>query len=533
MSYTIPESCYSCGTCQPQCPTGAIHLDEGQYWIESSLCNNCEGYSAEPICVITCPIASPLPLQAKKGRYKSIDHHTMGPELFANGKNNPFASSMVVWEACNLLASAPILPWTIDENGCFSYRKPVKQGRGSIVFRLTADLESETPAPLEESAARKTIEGIDPRSACMHLIFAAYTTLLDKPWEQEFTFNDQQIEKYLGLDKRKDLSKPGKLTLIKTLVQQSCQLIATIDWPQQGKVNGFSIPESRLWHLVETKHHFQTDELGCKHLTGLTFKIRAGIWSKYFLNKYSYRRRAAFYQYGSLPQFLLGTTMSIWQQHQGALRMMLWLLFKTKMGSKQCITVPTLLRVAYGEEKVLQSNSRREQRKRLIKAFESDLEVLNHYGIKPVFDPVTYPSEIQPLWAKLADLPDDADEAIDFWIADGSSGRSLTDASPRGKWKLLQRARVLQFDLPADWEQQLAKLEKKKQQRVNRKVQTRKQFHLSSEQILDARKRQGISQRQLAQLAGKSQSWVRDVEQGRFSAKPEDQALLKKVLGLS
>jgi transcriptional regulator with XRE-family HTH domain len=67
---------------------------------------------------------------------------------------------------------------------------------------------------------------------------------------------------------------------------------------------------------------------------------------------------------------------------------------------------------------------------------------------------------------------------------------------------------------------------------VNRKVQTRKQLNLSSEQILDARKRQGISQRQLAQLAGKSQSWVRDVEQGRFSAKPEDQALLKKVLGL-
>jgi hypothetical protein len=34
-------------------------------------------------------------------------------------------------------------------------------------------------------------------------------------------------------------------------------------------------------------------------------------------------------------------------------------------------------------------------------------------------------------------------------------------------------------------------------------------------------------------MAGKSQSWVRDLEQGRFSAKPEDQALLKKVLGLN
>jgi DNA-binding transcriptional regulator YiaG len=532
MSYTIPESCYSCGTCQPECPTGAIHAEEGQYWIESALCNNCEGYAPEPLCVVKCPISSPLPLQAKKGRYKSIDHRAIGPELFANGKNNPFASSMVIWEACNLLTSAPILPWKTDEQGMISYQKPVKQGRGSIAFHLTSDLESESPPLLDAETGWKTIEGIDPRSACMHLIFAALATLLDKPWEQEFTCNDQQIEKYLGLDKRKDLSKPSKLTLIKTLVQQSCQILAVIEWPQQGKVNGFSLPQSRIWHLLDTKHHFQTDDLGCKHLTGLTFKIQAGIWSKYFLNKYSYRRRTAFYQYGSLPQFLLGTTMSIWQQHQGALRMMLWLLFKTKMGSKQCITIPTLLRVAYGEEKVMVANSQREQRKRLIKAFESDLEILNHYGIKPVFDPVTYPTEIQPLWAKLADLPEDADEALDFWIADGSSENSLTSASPRGKWKLLQRARILQFDLPADWEQQLAKLEKKKQQRVNRKVQTRKQLNLSSEQILDARKRQGISQRQLAQLAGKSQSWVRDVEQGRFAAKPEDQALLKKVLGL-
>jgi len=316
-------------------------------------------------------------------------------------------------------------------------------------------------------------------------------------------------------------------------VQQSGQLLAAIEWPQQGKVNSFSIPESRIWHIKEIKHHFQKDELGCQHLTGLTFKIQAGIWAKYFLNKHSYRRRTAFYQYGSLPQFLLTTTMSIWQQHQGALRMMLWLLFKTKMGSKQCITVPTLLRVAYGEEKILLANGQREQRKRIIKAFESDLEVLNHYGLKPVFDPVTYPLEIQPLWAKLANIPDDADAALDFWIEDGSSENSLTSSSPRGKWKLLQRARIVQFDLPADWEQQIAKLEKKKQQRINRKQQTRKQLTLSSEQILSARQRQGISQRQLAQMAGKSQSWVRDLEQGRFSAKPEDQALLKKVLGLS
>lgn len=55
------------------------------------------------------------------------------------------------------------------------------------------------------------------------------------------------------------------------------------------------------------------------------------------------------------------------------------------------------MRIAYGEAKLLQAATQREERKRLLRSFESDLEVLNHYGLEPVFAPVTYPLEIQPL----------------------------------------------------------------------------------------------------------------------------------------
>jgi len=81
--------------------------------------------------------------------------------------------------------------------------------------------------------------------------------------------------------------------------------------------------------------------------------------------------------------------MSLWQQHEGAVRIMLWLLFKSKIGKEQRITTPTLMRIAYGEEKVAQASSQREGQKRLLKTYESDLEILNHYGLKPIFDPVT------------------------------------------------------------------------------------------------------------------------------------------------
>lgn len=529
MPYTIPNnSCVGCDNCRPQCPTGAIKIEDNEYWVDPGLCNNCEGYYSEPQCVIACPTNSPIPSQAKKGRCKVEPRDATSLDLFSNGKNNPFASAIAIWEACNVLAQRTSLHWETDEQGYISYSRQVNQGRGAIAFHI------QDPFKVNDKATDiAAIEGLDIRAACIHLIFAAYATALDQPWEQEFAIDERQIEKYLGMEKRKDLSKAAKLALMKNIVQQACSLIISIDWPQQGRINGFSVTGSRLWHLVDIQHHFQEDNLGCKYLIGLTFKVKVGIWAKYFLNKQACKERTAFYQYGSLPKTVLTTVMSIWQQHEGAVRLMLWLLFKTKMGKEQRITIPTLLRIAYGEEKVALASRQREERKRLLRTFESDLEILNHYGMKPLFDPVTYPTEIQPLWAKLVDLPEDPDEALEFWTNDGGAETRLTDTGPRGKWNLLMNARILAFELPPEWEQQISESEKKQRRTAKAKRKPKATNDLLGEQILQARKNLNLSQRELAKLTGKSQSWIRDIENGRLKAKLEDQVLLRKVLNMA
>lgn len=529
MPYTIPNnSCVGCDNCRPQCPTGAIRIEDNEYWIDPGLCNNCEGYYSEPQCVIACPTNSPIPWQSKKGRCKIEPRDASSLDLFSNGKNNPFASAIAIWEACNVLAQRTSLHWETDEEGYISYSRQINQGRGAIAFHI------QDPFKVNDKATDlAAVEGLDIRAACIHLIFAAYATALDQPWEQEFAIDERQIEKYLGMEKRKDLSKAAKLALMKNLVQQACSLVISIDWPQQGRINGFSITGSRLWHLVDIQHHFQEDHLGCKYLIGLTFKVKAGLWAQYFLNKQACKERTAFYQYGSLPKTLLTTVMSIWQQHEGAVRLMLWLLFKTKMGKEQRITIPTLLRIAYGEEKVALASRQREERKRLLRTFESDLEILNHYGMKPLFDPVTYPPEIQPLWAKLVDLPEDPDEALEFWTNDGGAETRLTDTGPRGKWNLLMNARILAFELPPEWEQQISESEKKQRRTAKAKKKPRATNDLLGEQILQARKNLNLSQRELAKLTGKSQSWIRDIENGRLKAKLEDQILLRKVLNMT
>lgn len=527
MAYTITGLCTQCNDCLPLCPTGAIKPDGEKLWIDPMLCNNCEGFYDQPLCASMCLDKAPVPLQAKKGRCKVDAKINTSPRLFSNGQTHPFASAIVVWEACNVLAQRQSLPWQPDESGNLCHRRQVSGGKGVITLCVTDTYTPDSSAVLAVEAAQTAIASWDIRAACLHLMYAAYATSLERPWEQTFTVSDQEISDYLGLGKRKDLSKLAKLTLIKDLVEQPCKVLVTVDWAPQGRFKKITIPQSHLWHLTETQHHFQEDHLGGRHLTGLTFTIKAGEWAKSFLNRQGSREGTTFYQYGTLPKSLLTNVMSVWQQHQGVARMMLWLLFKTRMGIEQRITIPTLMRIAYGEARLLKASSQPEERKRLLRSFESDLEVLNRYQFQPIFDPLTYPLEIQPLWVKLADLPDDAEDALEFWTSDGSRDHRLTDAAPRDKWHRLMNARLLRFELPEDWVQQSPKIAKKKSKE---RKQLQPKSPLSGQQIATARKSLQLSQRVLADKLGKSQSWIRDIENGRLQLNAKDHAVLSELL---
>lgn len=131
------------------------------------------------------------------------------------------------------------------------------------------------------------------------------------------------------------------------------------------------------------------------------------------------------------------------------------------------------------------------------------------------------------------DLSDDAEAALEFWIKDGSNDTRLTDAGPRSKWNRLMNARILWFELPPEWERQSTEVKKKKPRTTHRRIKSKLQPVLSREEIMSARKSLRLSQRELAKMTGKSQSWIRDIEKGRFRANSADQMLLRKVLGLA
>lgn len=49
MAYVISDACVSCGTCEGECPVGAISMGDGQYVVDADSCIDCGA------CEAACP----------------------------------------------------------------------------------------------------------------------------------------------------------------------------------------------------------------------------------------------------------------------------------------------------------------------------------------------------------------------------------------------------------------------------------------------------------------------------------------------
>lgn len=52
MAFIITDSCISCGSCEGQCPVGAIHAGDGKFEIDESSCVSCGS------CAGGCPVGA-------------------------------------------------------------------------------------------------------------------------------------------------------------------------------------------------------------------------------------------------------------------------------------------------------------------------------------------------------------------------------------------------------------------------------------------------------------------------------------------
>jgi hypothetical protein len=455
------------------------------------------------------------------GQQKAVPHApATSPDLFANGMTSNFATCKLLWESVNILTQQSDLRWQPDEDGKLAYTSAFKDGRGRLIFWVTDNPEEQYPEALAGEAALAVIETFDIRAACMHLIYAAHVTTLDRPWEEEFVVDDVQIAAYLGLDKRKDLTKEQRLKLIERISEQPAQILTFLHWPQQGNVESFYVEKSRLWE-VAIGYHGQRDLFGDIKCTGLTIRCRAGMWAKYFLNKRGSEEGNAFYQYGVLSKTLLQTITRVWQHSEGAARMLAWLSFKMRVSSNnQVMLTSTLMEVAYGAEKVTAAQRDRDLRSELANTWDRDLLVLHESGLRLEFDLNTYPPEIQPDWKE------------------GGRGEKKR---PKGFWEQLRNSR-LSIHPPKEIADGIARLQRKKRT-VDVSAHPVSSHSLAAksgkpgsgwdgEQIRAARERKGWSQEELGVRMGRTKMWISLIERGKRNIKPEDIAQLRAMLDL-
>ncbi len=55
MAMKITDECIACGSCELECPVGAISEGDEIYEIDPDVCVECEGYHDTQQCVEVCP----------------------------------------------------------------------------------------------------------------------------------------------------------------------------------------------------------------------------------------------------------------------------------------------------------------------------------------------------------------------------------------------------------------------------------------------------------------------------------------------
>lgn len=420
-------------------------------------------------------------------------------KIFSDSAIAPVPSSLPLIEASNILSRGANLDWQTDPDGRLSYSRNFGSGgEGAIHFWVTKETNlppDEKPTGLATAAALAVINSFDLRAACMHLIYAAYASQNaaqdENPWDKDIVIDDRQLEKYLGLQKRTDLNRKQKLTLIKDLVEQPCKITTFVSLKSTARQKGFTISEGRLWHLVETRYHYQQgllDEQG--QIEGMTFVIRPGSWAQHYLSEGNKATT-------SVSKYLLEKVMGIWQHREGAARLMLWLIFQPQ---RPLYSVEHLMEIAYGRQRLDDAQSDRKIRARVSNAWDEDLLFLHDQNWALSFDENSYPLDLRPL----------------------GFGRT-SNRRQSGFFDNLLNASI-SISPPPEWSSpQISASEHSSSEPTDITPQSL----LSAQEVKEQRTSRGWSQRYLAKLTGISQSRISRVESGKALTSDENEKIVK------
>ncbi len=391
--------------------------------------------------------------------------------------------------------------WTKDDESKPVYRRHFSQGRVIAHYITSADPTSQYPEALAEQAAWQIVEQFGIPTAYLHLVFAAHAATQSSAWQGLFRLHGSDLLKTLGMEKRTDVTKPEKLQELAKQAELLGSMGVWVVW-REGK-RDLNVRASRMWDVAIDVHGQQGREAARAEPTEVTLTVRPGLWTEKFLNRAGRDAGLALRQFGYLAQ----ATLRINPYHEElAAKLAVYLTIMSRL--RATYRVQNLLAAVESEAALHQAAHDRRRRYAFKRRWDHALLTLHEHGWQITFDPPTYPLALQPDWAHPATAPVHL--------------RQL----PVGYWRLLLAARITLIppepipDLLAAGTEPPA-----------RQAPPLAPPPLGGSQLRQAREAKGWSQRQLAALLGKSQTWVALVEQDQRQIHPRDRAQLHQVLG--
>ncbi|MGV0028416.1 helix-turn-helix domain-containing protein [Phormidesmis priestleyi] len=389
-------------------------------------------------------------------------------------------------------------------------------------------------------------------AARLHAVFATYATRQNRPWEESFCLRGSDLIKFLGLDRRKDMTKPEKLRAIADLSWIVGTLGAVVHW-REGELDLCVTRKSPVWIIQYVEEYFQPqlpNMAAEDELCEVIIRVQPGAWAEKFLNREGEQQNKALNQFGYIHQ----AAFDINPNRQELAAVLTLYLTQNRRARSNCkYRIRTLLEAVIAPSEIEAFRNVRQYRSRLVQRFYDTLETLTEVGFHIQFDE-SFPIAMRPEWA---DLPVEDDVDIDV-VAIAPTKTPL----PNGFFDIWLDG-IVSITSPADIESVLAELETRKTQKAkasgrqttkksasSRKPNLEKNIpppalspatqkatavsEFTGSVVRQIRKDLRMSQTELAQQIGKSQSWVRDLE-NKFSDKPislDYAGKLRQILGL-
>lgn len=463
--------------------------------------------------------------------------------LFENSPIERMATGAPVISATQAYLKPPDWSGEAKDSLCF----PKVFGKGRCIEFYILNNQEHQPEFITHQAQQEILDRYGVMAARLHAVFATYAARQHEPWKEPFNLRGTELIKTLGLHRKNRMNKSQKLKAVADLAWIVGTLGAVIHW-YEGNLDLRVTRKSPIWTILYVEEFYQPELIQeTAELSEVIIRVMPGAWAEKFLNKVGSQQRKALYQYGFISQEVFDLDH---HKQELAAALALYLIQNRRSHPKGTYRLQTLLEAVMSTQELDLIRRNRLKRSRFIKRFYSVLEALTEIGFVFQFSK-SFPKALRPAWAT---LPDENEVKLDP-VATAPKDEQL----PGGFFDIWLTCCV-SITAPPNIEAAVKEFEQKKTETakrisIRRETKSRQikesnegQFEqqrslglstqldpLTGAMVQQARIAIAMSQTDLGRAMGRSQSWVRDIENKlkEQPVSPKYAARLREVLRLN